>query len=189
MKLPAHHRNHVAPSALFGCLGREPGPLAQAIAFARLRRLSLARSSKMKANYDFSTAVKNPYLKRIVVSVKIENARDVSKGFVCDSFVDTSASLMVLPAAWKDRLGDLESTRTIEVKTSILGTLRCEVCGPVRIQIEGFRPIFNEVAFVEMKPADGEYEPLIGYIVLEQSQAAVDMLGHRLVPIKHMDLK
>jgi hypothetical protein len=55
--------------------------------------------------------------------------------------------------------------------------------------LEGFRQIFNEVAFVEMKPANGEYEPLIGYIVLEQSLAAVDMLGHRLVPIKHMDLK
>ena len=27
------------------------------------------------------------------------------------------------------------------------------------------------------------------YIILEQSQAAVDMLGHRLVPTKHMDLK
>lgn len=40
-----------------------------------------------------------------------------------------------------------------------------------------------------MKPANGEYEPLIGYIILEQSQAAVDMLGHRLIPIKHMDLK
>ncbi|HEY3037835.1 MAG TPA: hypothetical protein VGJ66_03810 [Pyrinomonadaceae bacterium] len=40
-----------------------------------------------------------------------------------------------------------------------------------------------------MKPTDGEYEPLIGYIVLEQSLAAVDMLGYRLVNIKHMDLK
>ena len=29
----------------------------------------------------------------------------------------------------------------------------------------------------------------VGYFVLEQSQAGVDMLGHRLVPIKHMDLK
>src|SRR5688572_1153552 len=45
----------------------------------------------------------------------------------------------------------------------------------------------NEVAFVEMKPADGEYEPLIGYILLEQSLAAVD--PHRLIPIRHMDLK
>jgi hypothetical protein len=40
-----------------------------------------------------------------------------------------------------------------------------------------------------MEPADGDYEPLIGYIVLEQSLAGVDMIGHRLVPIKHMDLK
>ena len=64
-----------------------------------------------------------------------------------------------------------------------------EVCGPVRIQIEGFPPIFGEVLFVEMHPVDGIYEPLIGYIVLEQSQAGVDMLGHRLIPVKHMDLK
>jgi hypothetical protein len=40
-----------------------------------------------------------------------------------------------------------------------------------------------------MKPRDGVYEPLIGYISLEQSQAAVDTLGHRLLHIKRMDLK
>ncbi len=33
------------------------------------------------------------------------------------------------------------------------------------------------------------YEPLIGYIVLEQSRAAVDMIGHRLLHVKKMDLK
>jgi hypothetical protein len=59
----------------------------------------------------------------------------------------------------------------------------------VRIQIEGFRAIHSEVSFVDMQPEDGEFEPLIGYLVLEQSQAGVDVLGHRLVPIKHMDLK
>lgn len=96
---------------------------------------------------------------------------------------------MVLPSVWKDRLGVLEATTEVEVETATQETVRAQVCGPVRIQIEGFRPIFNEVAFVEMNPANGEYEPLIGYIVLEQSQAGVDMLGHRLVPIKHMDLK
>ena len=63
------------------------------------------------------------------------------------------------------------------------------ICGPVRIQIEGFRPIYNEVLFVDMEPANGQYEPLIGYVILEQCQAAVDMLGHRLVPVKRMDLK
>lgn len=96
---------------------------------------------------------------------------------------------MVLPTAWKDRLGLLESGTEIDVETATQEIIRAEVCGPVRIQIEGFRPIFNEVAFIEMKPANGDYEPLIGYIILEQSQAAVDMQGHRLVPVKHMDLK
>jgi predicted aspartyl protease len=126
---------------------------------------------------------------RIIASVKIDNASDVSKSLSCDALVDTGASLMVLPRAWRARLGELEPGTEIEVETATQEIVQAEVCGPVRIQIEGFRPIFNEVAFVEMKPADGEYEPLIGYIVLEQSQAAVDMLGHRLVPIKHMDLK
>ncbi len=78
---------------------------------------------------------------------------------------------------------------TISLETATQETVRGEIRGPVRIQLEGFRPIFNEVLFVEMNPEDGIYEPLIGYIVLEQSQAGVDMLGHRLVPIKHMDLK
>lgn len=26
--------------------------------------------------------------------------------------------------------------------------------------------------------------PLLGYVILEQAQAAVDMLGHRLVPVR-----
>ena len=126
---------------------------------------------------------------RIIASVKIENAADVSKGLRCDALVDTGASHMVLPTAWKERLGSLESTRTIEMETATQETINGEVCGPVRIQIEGFPTIFSEVSFVEMKPDDGEYEPLIGYIVLEQSQAGVNVLGHRLVRIKHMDLK
>lgn len=126
---------------------------------------------------------------RIVTSVTIENALDLTKSLTCDALVDTGASLMVLPNAWKGRLGNLEFSTEIEVETATQETINAEVRGPVRIQIEGFRPISSEVAFVEMNPVDGEYEPLIGYIVLEQSQAGVDMLGHRLVPIKHMDLK
>ena len=75
------------------------------------------------------------------------------------------------------------------METATQETVKGIVCGPVRIQIEGFRPIHHEVAFVEMTPEDGEYEPLVGYLVLEHSQAVVDVLGHRLVKIKHMDLK
>jgi len=143
----------------------------------------------MKADYDFSTAVKNPSQKPIIVSVTIENVRDASKSLTCEAFVDTAASLMVLPTAWKDRLGGLELTRTVELETVTWGTIRGEVYGPVRIQLNGFRPIFTEVSFVEMNTENNECEPLIGHIVLAQSQAAVDILGHRLVRIKHMDLK
>ena len=124
---------------------------------------------------------------RIVASVTIINSADPSKSLRCDALVDIGASLMVLPSAWQDRLGSLQVIGEIELETE--ETVTSQVCGPVRIQIEGFRPIFSEVLFVEMKPEDGIYDPLIGYIVLEQSQAGVDMLGHRLVPIKHMDLK
>jgi predicted aspartyl protease len=126
---------------------------------------------------------------RIVSSVTITSIADPSKTLRCDALVDTGASFMVLPNAWKDRLGDLEVVSTISLETATQEAVEGEIRGPVRIQLEGFRPIFNEVLFIEMNPADGIYEPLIGYIVLEQSQAAVDMLGHRLVPIKHMDLK
>jgi len=152
----------------------------------------------MKASYDFSGGVKNPYVSRvkrpenmgrIVASVKIDNVSDISKSLRCDALVDTGASFMVLPNAWRDRLGKLETTTQVEMETATQQTIKGEVCGPVRIQIEGFRPIYSEVSFVDMQPADGEYEPLIGYLVLEQSQAGVDVLGHRLVHIKHMDLK
>ena len=77
----------------------------------------------------------------------------------------------------------------VEMETATQERIKGQVCGPIRIQIEGFRPIHTEVSFVDMQPQDGEYEPLIGYLVLEQSQAAVDILGHRLVQVKHMDLK
>lgn len=96
---------------------------------------------------------------------------------------------MVLPSVWKDRLGDLTVIAEVDLETATQEKVKGEIRGPVRIQIEGFRAIFSEVIFVEMNPADGEYEPLIGYIVLEQSQAAVDMLGHRLLPVKYLDLK
>nr|VFK14821.1 MAG: hypothetical protein BECKLPF1236B_GA0070989_10684 [Candidatus Kentron sp. LPFa] len=64
-----------------------------------------------------------------------------------------------------------------------------DVCGPVEIRIEGFEPVCSEVLFLEMEFIDGAYEPLLGYIVLEQAQAAVDMSEHRLVHVRKVDLK
>lgn len=126
---------------------------------------------------------------RITSSVRIENVADSSKSIRCDALVDTGASHLVLPSAWKDRLGDLELIETIQLQTATQESVTGEIWGPVRIQVEGFRHIYNEVLFVDMKPDDGIYEPLIGDIVLEQCQAAVDMLGHRLMHANRMDLK
>jgi hypothetical protein len=41
-----------------------------------------------------------------------------------------------------------------------------------------------------MEPKDdGEYEPLVGCIAIERIDAAVNILGHRLVHAKRVDLK
>ena len=126
---------------------------------------------------------------RIIVPVKIESFSDSSKTIRCDALVDTGAAHMVLPSAWKERLGTLDMAESVEVEMATQETVQAEVCGPVKIQIEGFRPISSEVLFVDMRPVDGLYDPLIGYLVLEHSQAAVDMIGHRLIHVKHVDLK
>jgi hypothetical protein len=126
---------------------------------------------------------------RIVTSVTVKNAADPTREIRCDALVDTGASALFLPTVWRERLGDLRVAGHVDMETADQRVIGGEACGPVEIQIEGFRPIFSEVIFLEMTPAEGRYEPLLGYIVLEQSQAAVDMVGHRLVPVKHIDLK
>jgi len=97
------------------------------------------------------------------------------------------ASGLVLPSAWRERLGVFGDSRQIELETADQRIVMGEVCGPARIEIEGFDPIFNEVIFLDMQPEDGRFEPLLGYIILEQSRVAVDMVG--LVQVKYMDLK
>ena len=126
---------------------------------------------------------------RINATVRIKNILEPGSNITCDALVDTGAANMVLPTAWKERLGRLTTIRKVECETATQESVTAEICGPVEIRIEGFEPIFSEVLFLDMNPTEGEYEPLIGYIILEQSQAAVDMLGHRLLHAKKVDLK
>lgn len=126
---------------------------------------------------------------RIVANVRISSLLDPGRSIECDALVDTGAAYMVLPKAWQNRLGKLTVIREIDCETATQDLVRAPVCGPVEIRVEGFAPVYGEVLFVDMHPKDGIYEPLLGYIVLEQSQAAVDMLGLRLVHAKKTDLK
>ena len=125
---------------------------------------------------------------RIITPVRVANPMDPSRSIQFDALVDTGSSLVILPRAWKDRLG-LATSQVIDMETADQRTIQGEVAGPATVTIEGFRAVHTEVAFLDMEPHDGSYEPLLGYIILEQSQAAVDMVGHRLVKVKALDLK
>ena len=127
---------------------------------------------------------------RIVTQVKLANFADPDKSLAASALVDTGAAYITLPSAWRDRLGQLEQLAEIEVEMADQSVRKGFVCGPLRAQIAEFRPMMAEVLFVDMQPdEDGDYEPLVGYIALEQAGAAVDMLGHRLVHVKRADLK
>jgi hypothetical protein len=128
-------------------------------------------------------------MSRIVASVFIGNPFDADKQIRVDALVDTGTAGLVLPTAWRDRLGALPLLQAVDLETADQRTVTGEVCGPVVIRVDGFRAISNEVTFTEMQGRNGAYEPLLGYIILEQSQAAVDMVAHRLVPVKYVDLK
>ena len=127
---------------------------------------------------------------RIVVETQVTNLFDEEKSIRCGMLVDTGAGALILPAAWKERLGAFKRSETVALQLANREVLEGEACWPVEIEIEGFRPVANEVIFVEMEGKDDEgYEPLLGYVILEQAQAAVDLVAHRLVPVKYIDMK
>ena len=117
------------------------------------------------------------------------NAASPERRVSFSGLVDTGAAYLTLPSAWKSQLGAFSSSQPIELETATQDVVTGDVCGPAQIEIEGFRAIFSEVLFIDMHPEDGVYEPLVGYLPLEQSQAAVDMVGHRLVHARRVDLK
>ena len=126
---------------------------------------------------------------RMTVETAIENGTDATFRIRCDALVDTGAAYLTLPAAWRDRLGPLMRLDTVRVRTATQAVVAGDICGPVLLRLERFRPVLAEVLFIEMAPSDGRYEPLIGYIPLEQAQATVDLAGRRLVKVNQVDLK
>ena len=126
---------------------------------------------------------------RIVTRVDIHNLTSEGKTKKIDVLVDTGASYLTLPMAWKKEFGRFNTEQAVDLQTATQETIKGVVCGPVQIKVEGFRAVYNEVLFVDMQPNEGEYEPLLGYIALEQCGVAVDMLGHRLIAVKYMDMK
>jgi len=127
---------------------------------------------------------------RIIAQTTITNRLDGDKSIQCGMLVDTGAGALILPRSWKDRLGNFLRSEPVQLLLANQEVIRGEACAPVEIKIDGFRPIWNEVVFLDSETeAEDDFEPLLGYVILEQAQAAVDMLGHRLVPVQYIDMK
>lgn len=129
---------------------------------------------------------------RVIAQTRVTNLFDEGKAIECGMLVDTGASALFLPRSWKARLGRFQRSEPVKLQLANQDIVEGEACWPVEIEIEGFRPVSNEVVFVDMVPGSTPGEqptPLLGYVVLEQAQAAVDMIGHRLVPVPYLDLK
>ena len=94
---------------------------------------------------------------RIIAQVSVMNAVEQHRRLAFSGLVDTRAAYLTLPSAWKAQLEPFPSVQTVDVETAAQETIRGVVCGPVRIEIEGFRPIYSEVLFIGMHPEDGVY--------------------------------
>ena len=127
---------------------------------------------------------------RVLTPIKIQNLQSPDHSIEIDAFVDTAAAYLTLPMSWKDRLGDLRKFRVVTTQFADQRRGTAEIFGPVLLKIDGFDEISTEVLFLDMLPDEhGDFEPLLGYIPLEQANAAVDMASHKLVPLKYVDLK
>lgn len=67
---------------------------------------------------------------RIIANVSIKNLFEQERIINFDALVDTGAAYMVLPQAWKNRLGKLNSIRQIDCETASQHLVKAEVCGP-----------------------------------------------------------
>jgi len=126
---------------------------------------------------------------RITATVAVASFTDPAREIRCEAVVDTGAYCLTLPATWKDRLGPLQLRRAVRVQVADGRVFEGDLAGPVSIDIAGFGAAAGEVLFIHMVQDEGEYEPLIGYMALEGARLVVDMVGHRLVRLPHVDLK
>ena len=126
---------------------------------------------------------------RIFNHVSVSNPVHPSLHIKVDALVDTGASALFLPESLRDKLGDLEELEPMHCTLADGSRKQFKRYGPVKVKLEGFLTIYDEVVFLPKAPGGGDVEPLIGYIILEKCGAAVDMVGHRLLKVDSFDLK
>jgi len=127
---------------------------------------------------------------RIIAQTTVTNHYENSKSIECGMLVDTGVGALILPTSWKPRFGRFHHSEPVRLMMANQEVVDGEACAPVEIRIEGFRPVWNEVVFLDADSSeDGDFEPLLGHVILGQALAAVDRVNHRLVSVPHIDLK
>ncbi|MEM6328927.1 MAG: hypothetical protein AAF790_01630 [Planctomycetota bacterium] len=125
----------------------------------------------------------------LIVDIVVENVMDRTKQVASPVLVDTGSSFLTLPMAWKEELGEFEKNQRMTLELADQHTAPGVLCGPVKVTIGEFEPVYTEVMFVDMVERDGRYEPLIGCIPLETGRLAVDLDSHTLVSRKWARVK
>ena len=116
----------------------------------------------------------------IVVPVKIRNDAAPDALPLCfDALVDTGATRIILPNEWRDRLGVFPRTRKAIAHT-LSNTQDAQICSPAQVEIAGFPEVDAEVVFTRMEKHNGDYQPILGHLLLQTCGAIVDMANHSL---------
>ena len=124
---------------------------------------------------------------RIIAQTTITNRLDEDKPIRCGILVDTGAGTLILSRSWKAKLCRFLHAEPVRLPLANKEVISGEACAPV--EIEGFRPVWNEVVFLDAdSEGEEDFEPLLGYVILEQAQAALDVVGHRLAPVLCIDM-
>ena len=144
----------------------------------------------MGSEHQFYPRAEAKLMGQVLVGFTVENATDPTKRIRSIGMVDTGAFGLILPSAWLAELQPLQRMRSVDLETADQRIVIADIYGPVIVGLDGFDRTFGEAVFVDMDPGPrGEYEPLIGYTVLELCGAVVDLVTHRLIARKYYDLK
>ncbi|HVY70773.1 MAG TPA: hypothetical protein VHH73_12655 [Verrucomicrobiae bacterium] len=125
---------------------------------------------------------------RINKNVTVSNVLEPARKIQCEAEVDSWSAFFVLPLSWKNRLGKIAHSEPGTVELAYGQKVSAEICGPVRIEVDGFRAVLTELLFLDL-PENSNFKPLIGHLVLNQALATMDLMANRLVQAKNLDLK
>lgn len=121
---------------------------------------------------------------RMKVPVRVTHVADGRSTAEFEALIDTGASHLTLPTAWKDRFPGIKVARSSEAETATGASVAVEICGPVAIEVGDFDPIYSEVMFLDMTPNEtGDYEPLLGHLPLQSIPVTIDLKRDRLVKV------